>query len=89
MRNFLSSFICKVAEACGLSHVNPRKLPLAPSASLGQIETGEEKSGSEYASLIGSLVFLAIATRPDLISEILHVPLKHLVHTWGLGPLAL
>jgi hypothetical protein len=51
IRIFLSSFICKVAETCGLSHVNPRKLPLAPSASLGQIETGGEKSKSQEVSM--------------------------------------
>jgi hypothetical protein len=61
-----SSLISKIVKEFGLAKANPRKLPMSPSANLGPIEIGEEKAGSEYASLIGSLLFLANATRPDI-----------------------
>ena len=58
-------------EREGMANANPVGMPMDPSVQLNPSEGESEGSYMEYSSksftsLIGSLMFLAVATRPDI-----------------------
>jgi Reverse transcriptase (RNA-dependent DNA polymerase) len=63
-----SSMISELLERYGMADANPRSVPMDPGTKLVKAAPGEELDQSQYpfASLVGSLLYLAICTRPDI-----------------------
>ena len=65
-------FIDSLLNKFGLENVNPVTTPLDPNVNLDDDETKEDSNDQEnqashsYATLIGSLMYLALGTRPDI-----------------------
>ena len=58
--------VIALLETFGMSHSTPNKTPLVSGAKLAK--TGENllPDGNRYAELVGSLLYLSTATRPDI-----------------------
>ena len=56
-------------EKFGMTHAAPKSIRLAPSAVLEKAAAASEElpKGNRYAELVGGLMYLAIATRPDIM----------------------
>ena len=62
-----SGYARSVLAKYGFSDVNPRKIPLQPNLVVKSAESGDELCDqTAYRSLVGSLMYLAVCTRPDL-----------------------
>lgn len=64
-------FINKIASAYGLSDAKPSKIPLDPGYEKNQQNQPLLPSNVKYQKLIGSLLFIALNTRPDIESSII------------------
>jgi len=63
-----TKYIESILEKYGLADCNPVHTPMDPKIKLTPIEEPAEKGNrsNNYASLIGSLMYAAVATRPDI-----------------------
>lgn len=61
-------FIGKTLEKYNLQDAKPAKYPLEPS--YGKTESPPMRDNKEYQSLIGSLLYIAVNTRPDIAASI-------------------
>ena len=67
-----SRSIAKLLDKYGLTDANPVSTPMDPNVKL-DMEAKESEEASEkddlngYAQLIGSLIYLTLATRPDIL----------------------
>jgi len=65
-----TSYINSLLQKFGLDQANPVTTPMDPNVKLDDFGNNEEstddKISTSYATLIGSLMYLAIATRPDI-----------------------
>lgn len=62
-----TKYIESILQKQGLQSCNPVGMPLDPKIMLEKEETDQEGNRSNgYASLVGSLMYLAVATRPDI-----------------------
>ena len=60
-------YIEKILLKYGMIDCNPVSIPLGPDTSLRRAEPGTEISNiNEYQSMMGSLMYVVIGTRPDL-----------------------
>ena len=63
-------YIAALLEKFGLKNANPISTPLDPNTKLDKFEPADESVDSTvtsgYAQLIGSLMYLAISTCPDI-----------------------
>ena len=61
--------VLDVVDKFGITDARPRKVPLSTSAKLSQADDGSEEldtSRYPYSQLVGSLMYLAVCTRPDI-----------------------
>ena len=70
-RQYIKSILAKE----GLLDCNSVGMPMNPNEKLipSEGETGEDGYAHSYASLIGSLMYLAVATRPDIAYAVYHL----------------
>ena len=60
-------YIDSILQKHGMQDANPVSMPLDPNVKLESNKTErEENNNNDYASLIGSLQYLTVATRPDI-----------------------
>jgi hypothetical protein len=60
------TYIDAIVEKYGLATAIPRTLPMQPGLVLVKREDNSDNLFSEYGSLVGALLFLAVCTRPDI-----------------------
>ena len=61
-----TGYINKILDRFGFTNCRPVATPLDPNAQFRVDETSTEIDSNEYQSIIGSLMYAAIGTRPDL-----------------------
>ncbi|KMQ87289.1 integrase core domain protein [Lasius niger] len=61
------AYIAQIVERFGMSEANPMCIPADPHATLGPAEENElETPNVPYREAVGSLMFLAVTSRPDI-----------------------
>ena len=62
-----STYIDAILKKYGMESINPIKTPMDLSLVLEPGETEAGNRSNNYASLIGALMYMAVATRPDIV----------------------
>lgn len=66
LKLFQSKYALEVVTRFGLADSNPRSLPISPSNPLSSSTDSSAVNGTLFMEIIGSLMYLAVCTRPDL-----------------------
>lgn len=61
-----SSLLASYVEQHGMTSAGPKDVPISPGTVLESFQLGEEPAPEHYASLVGSLLYVANGSRPDL-----------------------
>lgn len=64
---YQEQYIAKILRRFGMENCNPANTPLAPGVMYEKLNENEIfEDTTKYRSAIGSLMFAAVATRPDI-----------------------
>ena len=68
-----TQYVGKILDRFGMSKSTPVKMPLDPNVKLTKTPKGEHHDIPQYAAAIGSLMYAAIGTRPDIAYAVQHL----------------
>jgi len=73
LKIFQSAYIDKILARFNMAEANPVSTPLPKNIKLDDIQAQTEDSSMPYAKAIGSLMYAAIQTRPDISFAVQHL----------------
>ena len=68
-----TQYVGKILDRFGMTKSTPVKMPMDPHVKLTKTPKGEHHNIPEYAAAIGSLMYAAIGTRPDIAYAVQHL----------------
>jgi hypothetical protein len=68
-----TQYITRIIKRFGMEDSNPVKTPLNPNVKLEKTPEGEKHDIPEYLNALGSLMYAAIGTRPDIAFAVQHL----------------